>query len=388
MAAPDSVHELIRNAVDVLPDGELERKLASGRPLRVKLGIDVTAPQVHVGHAIPLQRMAAFQRAGHVGVLIIGDYTTRIGDPSGRSSERPLLSDEEIDTNAKTYLAQAEQILDTSPEKLEVRMNGEWLATLDFAEVVRLTRTITVARLLERDDFQKRYEARSPISVSELLYPFMQAYDSVAIRADVELGGTDQLYNLLAGRDVMQAYGLEPQVALTTPLLIGLDGQKMSASLGNYIGLTDPPEEQFGKTMRISDELLPGYYRLVMESDVDPASLDPLEAKLELARFVVRRSHGDEAARDAEAHFTRVVRERQAPDEIQEAALPPGDPVHLPALIREIFGLSTSEARRLIAQGGVKVDGAPTADLDVPQAALEGAVLQVGKRQFARLRSG
>ena len=387
MVAPD-LAELTRNAVDVLPEGELERKLASGRPLRVKLGIDVTAPQVHVGHAIPLQRMAAFQRAGHVGVLIIGDYTTRIGDPSGRSSERPILSDEEIDTNAKTYLAQAAQILDTSPEKLEVRMNGEWLATLDFAEVVRLTRTITVARLLERDDFQTRFETRSPISVSELLYPFMQAYDSVAIRADVELGGTDQLYNLLAGRDVMQAYGLEPQIALTTPLLIGLDGQKMSASLGNYIGLTDPPEEQFGKTMRISDELLPDYYRLVMESDVDPASLDPLEAKLELARFVVRRSHGDQAARAAEAHFTRVVREGQAPDEVQEAALPAGDPVHLPALIREIFGLSTSEARRLIAQGGVKLDGAATADLDVPRAALEGAILQVGKRQFARLRDG
>jgi tyrosyl-tRNA synthetase len=267
-------------------------------------------------------------------------------------------------------------------------MNGEWLATLDFAEVVRLTRTITVARLLERDDFQARFEARSPISVSELLYPFMQAYDSVAIRADVELGGTDQLYNLLAGRDVMQAYGLEPQVALTTPLLIGLDGQKMGASLGNYIGLTDPPEEQFGKTMRISDELLPDYYRLVMESDVDPVSLEPLEAKLELARFVVRRSHGDEGAREAEAHFTRVVREGQAPDEVQEAALPAGDPVHLPALIREIFGLSTSEARRLIAQGGVKLDGAATADLDIPRAALEGAILQVGKRQFARLRNG
>jgi tyrosyl-tRNA synthetase len=388
MAAPEIVPELTRNAVDVLPEGELERKLASGRPLRVKLGIDVTAPQVHVGHAIPLQRMAAFQRAGHVGVLIIGDYTTRIGDPSGRSSERPILSDEEIDTNARTYLAQAAQILDTSPEKLEVRMNGEWLATLDFAEVVRLTRTITVARLLERDDFQARFEARSPISVSELLYPFMQAYDSVAIRADVELGGTDQLYNLLAGRDVMQAYGLEPQVALTTPLLIGLDGQKMGASLGNYIGLTDPPEEQFGKTMRISDELLPDYYRLVMESDVDPVSLEPLEAKLELARFVVRRSHGDEGAREAEAHFTRVVREGQAPDEVQEAALPAGDPVHLPALIREIFGLSTSEARRLIAQGGVKLDGAATADLDIPRAALEGAILQVGKRQFARLRNG
>jgi tyrosyl-tRNA synthetase len=387
MAAPDSLRELTRNAVDMLPEGELERKLASGRPLRVKLGIDVTAPQVHVGQAIPLQRMAAFQRAGHVGVLIIGDYTTRIGDPSGRSSERPILSDEEIDTNAKTYLAQAAQIVDTSPERLEVRMNGEWLAELDFAEVVRLTRTITVARLLERDDFQKRYEAQSPISVSELLYPFMQAYDSVAIRADVELGGTDQLYNLLAGRDVMQAYGLEPQVALTTPLLIGFDGQKMSASLGNYIGLTEPPEDQFGKTMRISDELLPEYYRLVMESDVDPASLDPLEAKLELARFVVRRSHGEEGAREAEAHFTRVVREGQVPEEVREADLPPGDPVHLPALIREIFGLSTSEARRLIAQGGVRLDGAPMADLDLPRAALDGAVLQVGKRQFARLRA-
>jgi tyrosyl-tRNA synthetase len=386
MAAPD-LADLTRNAVDVLPEGELERKLAAGRPLRVKLGIDVTAPDVHVGHAIPLQRMAAFQRAGHVGVLIIGDYTTRIGDPSGRSSERPVLSDEEIDANAKTYLGQAAQILDTSPERLEVRMNGEWLSKLDFAEVVRLTRTITVARLIERDDFQKRFEAKTPISVSELLYPFMQAYDSVAIQADVELGGTDQLYNLLAGRDVMHAYGLEPQVALTTPLLLGLDGQKMSASLGNYIGLTDPPEEQFGKTMRISDELLPEYYGLVMESDVDPTALDPLEAKLDLARFIVRRSHGEEAAREAEAHFTRVVREGRAPDEVPEVDLPPGDPVHLPALIREVFGLSTSEARRLIAQGGVKVDGAPTADLDVPRASLSGTVLQVGKRQFARLRA-
>ena len=269
-----------------------------------------------------------------------------------------------------------------------MRFNGEWLAKLDFAEVVRLTRTITVARLLERDDFQQRFEAKTPISVSELLYPFMQAYDSVAIRADVELGGTDQLYNLLAGRDVMQAYGIEPQVALTTPLLIGLDGRKMSASLGNYIGLTDPPEEQFGKTMRISDELLPEYYRLVMESDIDPAALEPMEAKLELARFIVRRSHGDDAAREAEAHFTRVVREGRAPDEIGVAEVPPGDPVHLPLLIREVFGLSTSEARRLIAQGGVKLDGAPTAELDLPRTSLEGVVLQVGKRQFARLRAG
>jgi tyrosyl-tRNA synthetase len=379
------IEELTRNAVDVLPKGELERKLGNGRPLRVKLGIDPTAPDIHVGHAIPLQRMAAFQRAGHVGVLIVGDYTGRIGDPSGLSVERPVLSDDDIDSNAKRYFEQASQIID--PEKTEVRFNGEWLAKLDFAEVVRLTRTITVARLLERDDFAKRFTTQTPISVSELLYPFMQAYDSVAVTADVELGGTDQLYNLLAGREVMQAYGLEPQVALTTPLLIGTDGRKMSASLGNYIGLAEPPDEQFGKTMRISDELLPDYYRLVMESDEDPARMEPMEAKLALARFIVRRSHGEEAAAQAEAHFTRVVRERQAPEEVVEVDVPAGDPVHLPALLVALFDIpSTSEARRLIAQGGVKLDGAVIADLDVPRAALGGALLQAGKRQFVRFR--
>jgi tyrosyl-tRNA synthetase len=268
-----------------------------------------------------------------------------------------------------------------------VRFNGEWLAKLDFAEVVRLTRTITVARLLERDDFAKRFSTQTPISVSELLYPFMQAYDSVAIQADVELGGTDQLYNLLAGREVMQAYGLEPQVALTTPLLVGTDGRKMSASLRNYIALADSPEEQFGKTMRISDEQLPEYYRLVMESDQDPRKLDPLEAKLELARFVVRRSHGEEAAKEAEAHFTRVVREGQAPEEVAEVDVPASDPVHLPALLVELFHVSsTSEARRLIAQGGVKLDGAVVSDLDLPRAAFAGALLQAGKRQFVRFR--
>jgi tyrosyl-tRNA synthetase len=379
------IEELTRNAVDVLPKGELERKLGNGRPLRVKLGIDPTAPDIHVGHAIPLQRMAAFQRAGHVGVLIVGDYTGRIGDPSGLSVERPVLSDDAIDSNAKRYFEQASQIID--PEKTEVRFNGEWLAQLDFAEVVRLTRTITVARLLERDDFAKRFTTQSPISVSELLYPFMQAYDSVAVTADVELGGTDQLYNLLAGREVMQAYGLEPQVALTTPLLIGTDGRKMSASLGNYIGLAEPPEQQFGKTMRISDELLPGYYRLVMESDEDPLRMEPMEAKLALARFIVRRSHGEEAAAQAEAHFTRVVREGQAPEEVPEMDVPEGDPIHLPALLVELFHISsTSEARRLIAQGGVRLDGAVVSDLDVPRGAFEGALLQAGKRQFVRFR--
>jgi tyrosyl-tRNA synthetase len=378
--------ELTRNAVDVLPKGELERKLKEGRPLRVKLGIDPTAPDIHVGHAIPLQRMAAFQRAGHVGVLIVGDYTGRIGDPSGLSVERPVLSDEDIDSNAKRYFEQAKQIIDA--DQTEVRFNGEWLAGLDFAEVVRLTRTITVARLLERDDFAKRFSMQTPISVSELLYPFMQAYDSVAVQADVELGGTDQLYNLLAGREVMQAYGLEPQVALTTPLLIGTDGRKMSASLGNYIGLAEPPEEQFGKTMRISDEQLREYYRLVMESDEDPRRMEPMEAKLELARFIVRRSHGDEAAERAEAHFTRVVREGQAPEAVAEADLPDRDPVHMPALLVDLFGIqSTSEARRLIAQGGVKLDGGVIRDLDVPRGDLAGALLQAGKRQFVRFRA-
>ena len=374
------VENLTRNAVDVLPEGELERKLAQGRPLRVKFGIDVTSPEIHVGHAIPLQRMRAFQDAGHLGVLIVGDYTTRIGDPSGRSTERPILSDEEIDENAKAYFEQATQVID--PARTEVRFNGEWLGKLDFAEVVRLTRTITVARLLERDDFAKRFAAKEPISVSELLYPMMQAYDSVAVQADVELGGTDQLYNLLAGREMMQAHGLEPQVVLTTPLLLGFDGRKMSASHGNYIGLTDPPEEQFGKAMRISDDLLPEYYALVMERPA-PAN-DPLEAKLELARFIVRRSHGEEGARRAEEHFTRVVREGKAPEDVPEVALPAEDPVHLPRVLSRELGMTTSQARRLIDQGGVRLDGEPVTELDVAAERLRGGVLQAGKRRFMR----
>ena len=373
--------ELTRNAVDVLPKGELERKLALGRPLRVKLGIDVTSPDIHVGRAIPLQRMRAFQDEGHTGVLIIGDYTTRIGDPSGRSAERPVLSDEEIDRNAKTYVDQAMIILD--PDRTEVRFNGEWLSKLSYAEVVQLARTITVARILERDDFAKRYAAGAPISVSELLYPLMQAYDSVAIEADVELGGTDQLYNLLAGRDVMEAYGLEPQVALTNPLLLSWDGEKMSSSVGNNIPLTMPAEEQFGRTMRIPDTQLEEWYRLIAQRPVPEG--DPMEAKLALARFIVVRSWGEEAAARAEEHFTRVVREGKAPENLPETPLPEGDPVHLPALLASVFGLSTSEGRRLIAQGGVSVDGEPVGELDLPRKRLENAVLQAGKRRFARL---
>jgi tyrosyl-tRNA synthetase len=377
------IEELTRNAVDVLPEGALEAKLKLGRPLRVKLGIDVTSPDIHVGRGIPLQRMRAFQDEGHKAVFIVGDYTTRIGDPSGRSSERPILSDEEIDANAQVYLEQAKTILRDDPELLEVRYNGEWLSKLSYADVVRLGRIVTVARMLERDDFEKRYRTGEPISVSELLYPLMQAYDSVAIEADVELGGTDQLYNLLAGREVMQAYGLEPQVVLTTPLLLSWDGEKMSSSVGNNVPLTAAPEEMFGRTMRIPDSQLEEWWTLVAEQPVPEG--DPLEAKLALARVIVARSHGEEAAREAEAHFTRVVRRGEAPEEIPEHRLTAGDPVHLPALLADAFGLSTSEARRLIGQGGVKLDSETVSDLDLPRDRLTGAVLQAGKRRFVRL---
>jgi len=378
------IEQLTRNAVDVLPRGALEAKLALGRPLRVKLGIDVTAPDVTLGNGIPLQRMRAFEDEGHVGVLIVGDYTTRIGDPSGRSKERPMIDPEEIDRHARRFFDDASTIID--PERTELRFNSEWLSTLDFAEILRLTRTTTVARLLEREDFSKRFAANAPISVSELLYPLMQAYDSVAVEADVELGGTDQLFNLLAGRDVMAAYGLAPQLALTVAYLDSWDGTGMSASRGNYIGLREPAEEQFGKAMRIPDSLLDQWYRLIAERPVP--DVDPMQAKLELARFIVTRAHGEEAARRAEDHFNRVVRRHEAPDELPESPLPAGDPVHLPGVLVDVLGLgSTSEARRLIAQGGVKVDGEAVTVLDVPRDRLAGATLQAGKRRFVRFAS-
>ncbi len=377
--------ELTRNAVAVLPEGGLERKLALSRPLRVKMGIDVTAPDVTLGNGIPLQRMRAFQDAGHIGVLIVGDYTTRIGDPSGRSLERPIIDPDVIDRDARRFFDQASRIVD--PERTEVRFNSEWLSKLDFGELLRLARTTTVARILERDDFAKRFAAGAPISISELLYPLMQAYDSVAVEADVELGGTDQLYNLLVGRDVMEAYGLEPQVALTVAYLDSWDGTGMSGSRRNYIGLAEEPEQQFGKAMRIPDELLDQWYRLVLERDGAPTG-DPLEAKLELARAIVRRSWGEEAAARAEEHFTRVVREGRAPEEVPEAPLPDGDPLHLPALLVDHLGAgSTSEARRLIAQGAVRIDGRPAEALDVPRATLAGALVQAGKRRFTRFRA-
>src|SRR5438105_8105370 len=284
-----AVDDLTRNAVDVLPKEELERKLKLGRPLRVKLGIDATSPDIHLGFAYVLDRLAEFQRAGHVVVLIVGDYTARIGDPSGRSEERPVLPDEVIDANAHEFAEQAFRVLER--ERTEIRFNGEWLGKLSYADVVRLARTITVARILERDDFAKRFAAQEPISISELLYPLMQAYDSVAIDADIEIGGTDQLYNLLTGRDVMDRYGKDPQLVVTYPLLVGLDGaEQMSRSRGNYIGILEPPEEMFGKTMSIPDEALPQWWELVAGGGEHPES--PLDWKLELARRITGRWHG------------------------------------------------------------------------------------------------
>jgi tyrosyl-tRNA synthetase len=376
------VDELTRNAANVLPEDGLQQKLGLRRPLRVKLGIDVTAPDVTLGNGVPLQRMRAFQDEGHIGVLIVGDYTTRIGDPSGRSEKRPMIDPAVIDAHAQRYFDAACRIIDR--KKTELRFNSEWLAKLDFAELLRLARTTTVARLLERDDFAKRFAAKAPISVSELLYPLMQAYDSVAVEADVELGGTDQLFNLLTGREVMQEYGLAPQIALTVHYLDSWDGTGMSASRGNYIGLAEEPEEQFGKAMRIPDSLLEQWWTLIAERPA-PAS-EPMESKLELARFIVGRSWGDAAVGRAEEHFTRVVRRHEAPADVPEVALPADDPVHLPGLLVESFGVgSNSEARRLIQQGAVKIDGEAASGLDLPRAGLAGTLVQVGKRRFGRL---
>jgi tyrosyl-tRNA synthetase len=377
-----SVENAKQQAVDILPEGGLEQKLKLGRPLRVKLGVDPTSPDVHLGFAYVLERLADFQKAGHTVVLIVGDYTARIGDPSGLSKERPILEDAVLDENSKYFAEQAFRILDR--EQTEVRQNGEWLGKLTYADTVRLARTMTVARLLERDDFAKRFSAHVPISLSELLYPVMQAYDSVAIEADIEIGGTDQRFNLLAGRDVMPQYGREPQVVMTFPLLVGTDGElKMSKSRGNYIGITEPPAEMFGKVMSIPDKALEQWWTMLADG---PHSDDPMEWKLELARRITARWHGEEGAGQGEAHFTRVVREGGAPEDVPELPLPAGDPVHLPALLVDGLGVaSTSEARRLIQQGGVKLNGAPAAGVDLPREALMGALLQVGKRRFARL---
>jgi tyrosyl-tRNA synthetase len=377
---------LTRNAVDALPQGELERQLAKGRPLRVKLGVDPTTPDIHLGHTVVLRKLREFQELGHTVVLIIGDYTGRVGDPSGRSAMRPFVEGEEIDRNAETYQAQAFKVLDR--ERTEVRRNGEWL-DMKIEELFRLARTATVAQILERDDFAKRYAGGEPVSILELLYPLLQGYDSVAIESDVELGGTDQKFNILLAREVQKAYGAEPQSVLTMPILPGIDGvQKMSKSLGNYVGVDDPPDEVFGKLMRVPDQAMPTYYSLLL--DEEPES-DPREAKRHMAFELTERYHGTEAAARARDRFDTLHVRREPPDEIDEFAFRSDNgQVHLPALMADAFGLSRSEARRLLAQGGVKVDGRDLdgATLDMPAEQLDGAVLQVGRRRFKKLRRG
>ena len=387
--AAEDARFLVRDAVDALPAGGLERKLELGRPLRVKLGLDPTAPDVHLGHTVVLRKLREFQDRGHVVVLIIGDYTARVGDPSGRSSTRPQLSGEEIDANARTYVEQAGKVLD--PDRIELRHNSEWL-DMSMEDLFALTRTTTVAQLLERDDFAKRFAAREPISITELLYPLMQGYDSVAVRADVELGGTDQKFNLLLGRDVQRAYGIEQQVALTMPILPGVDGErKMSKSLGNHIGVTDSPQELYGKTLSVPDAAMASWYELLLGEPL-PDGLSARDAKHALARRLVARLHSDVVADAAAAHFERVFVRGALPEEIEEATFVAvdGSAVHMPALIAQSFGGSRSDARRKLAQGAVKLDGAVlgSEDLDLAPERLDGAVLQVGKREFRRMRRG
>jgi tyrosyl-tRNA synthetase len=395
----EQLARLTRGAEHVVPLEELRERLAEGRPLRAKLGVDPTARDITLGWAVPLRKLRAFQDEGHTAVLIIGDFTARIGDPSGKSETRPQLSVDQVRANAEACVAQLMDIL--SEENLEIRYNSEWLEPLGLSDLLKLTANYTVAQMLERDDFSKRYAENRPIALSEFMYPLMQGYDSVAIECDVELGGTDQLFNLLVGRDLQRAYGQRPQIALTMPLLVGTDGvQKMSQSLGNYIGIREAPEEIFGKAMSIPDDLVEQWALLAAGmSDEELAEVRGLveaggpkagEAKRKVASAVISIYHGRDAAAEAEAAFDRLFKQRDLPQDIADATIPESarseDGVLLPVLLAEL-GLASSrtEARRLLQQGGVKVDGAPIEDESVPADSLMGKVLQVGKRRFVRI---
>lgn len=375
--------DLARGAVESLPEGGLEALLEAGGELRVKLGIDPTAPDIHLGHVVVLDKLADFQRAGHRVILIIGDFTARVGDPSGRSAQRPVLTMAEIEANAETFKDQAFKVLD--PDRTEVRFNGEWL-DMETTDLLELMSKATVARLLEREDFRARMSEGSPVSLLELLYPLLQGYDSVAIQSDIELGGTDQKFNLLFGRDVQTAFGQRPQAVMTMPILPGTDGvNRMSKSLGNYVGITEEPAEMFGKLMSIPDQTMPEYWKLLLREDF-PSEEAPNVAKRDLARRLVDRFWGDGAGGEAEEAFDRVFVKHQIPEEIDTFELS-GAEVHLPELLADAFGISRSEARRLIAQGGAKLDGevADPDRLDYDRSELEGRVIQLGKRRFARL---
>jgi tyrosyl-tRNA synthetase len=392
--ASDPVTLILRHSDQVVPRDDLAEKLGSGKKLRVKLGLDPTAPAVTLGWAVVLRKLRQFQELGHTAVLIVGDFTARVGDPSLRSATRKRLSVEEVNEYADSVLGQFRTIL--SEDNLEIRRNSEWLGGLDMAGLLELTSSATVAQMLERSDFAARYQSGSPISVMEFLYPLLQGYDSVAVASDVELGGSDQLWNLMMGRVVQERYGQPPQVALTVPLLVGTDGtNKMSQSLGNYIGITDPPAEMFGKTMSIPDGAMGEWFRLAadfdedvvvgIEEDLSSRRLHPNAAKRSLARAIVALYWGDEAAGAAESEFDQVFRMGGTPEDISEHALGEDDPVAMPSLIRSLFGISGSEARRVLEQGGVKIDGVVVTQLEIPRGNLVGTVVQVGKRRFARL---
>jgi tyrosyl-tRNA synthetase len=392
---------LVSGAAEVVPADGLEHKLELDRPLRVKLGLDPTAPAVTLGWAVVLRKLRQFQDAGHQAVLIVGDFTARVGDPSGRADARNRLSAAEVLEHRDRLLEQFWMILDE--ERTELRHNSEWLEPLDMEAILELTASATVAQMLEREDFAKRFAGGKPISIMELLYPLLQGMDSVAVEADVELGGNDQKFNLLVGRDLQREHGQEPQVALTMPLLVGTDGvQKMSQSLGNYVAITDPPDEMFGKLSRVPDDLVAEYRRLTLDFFREPAesdrvakgladgSLDPWSEKRRLAREVVDLYHGEGAGERAEAGFDRVHKKGDMPDEIPSAAIPPDlvvdGRVYLPKLLAEL-GLadSASRARGVVEQGGVRIDGERQVDLDASIERLRGSVLQIGRRRFVRL---
>ena len=389
----DQMKVLCANAAEVIPQDELVDKLASGRPLRVKHGVDPTAPHVHLGWSVPLRKLRQFQELGHVAVLVIGDFTARIGDPSEQDKTRPMLSKEQVDAFADAVLGEIKRIL--LPERLEIRPNSEWLEALGTEGMLKLASEYTVARTLERDDFAKRFEEGSPITVREFLYPLLQAYDSVAVEADIEIGGTDQHHTFMVARHVQRAYGQAPQVVMTFPLLEGTDGvKKMSQSLGNYIGIAEAPDDMFGKVMRIPDELMGKYFRLVTDlpvDDIERLEADaPQDRKRALAHQIVRMYHGEAAAKEATQRFDRIFVEHRPPEDVPEVVIPAGcardGVVRLPNLLKELgLASSTSDARRKLDQGGVSVDGTVLTSDTAPADELRGRILRVGKRHFVRL---
>ena len=394
----EHIQLLKRGTVEIFTEAELAQKLTeaskAGRQLRIKLGLDPTSPDIHLGHTVVLRKMRQFQDLGHKAVLIIGDYTARIGDPSGQNTTRPVLSPEQIEANAKTYFEQAGKILDTSEQRLEIRHNSEWLSGLKLADIIKLTSSITVARMLERDTFELRYKKGDPIGVHEFLYPLMQGYDSVMIQSDAELGGTDQTYNNLVGRDLQRIAGQSPQIVITMPILVGLDGkEKMSKSKGNYIGVTDEPNDMFGKVMSISDDMMDNYFTLLTNLQaeriaelVDPGKTHPKEAKVLLGKMIVSQFYGEEAAEAAAAEFEKVFAKGQLPEEIPEVEMP-AEPIAASKLLLACNLVSSGgEAKRMIKQSGASIDGEKLTDPNEAITPKDGAVVRVGKRKYARLK--